>query len=131
MNPSSEDIKDILEAESSLGLVFGENLFIGREPSSPNNTITIFDTPGKPPQQTYKKGENYYYPSIQIRARNDDYISGITLLSSIRDVLHNMNNETINSTLYCSIVAKGEPALLDWDQNARPRFILNFDIQRR
>jgi hypothetical protein len=42
MNATSVDVKDMLEEDSSLGLVcgVGGNLFVGKEPKSPNN-ITI------------------------------------------------------------------------------------------
>ena len=37
MHSTSEDIKDMLEAESSLGLVYANNLHIGKEPSTPSS----------------------------------------------------------------------------------------------
>lgn len=46
MNAPSVDIKDMLEAESSLGLTFTSDLFVGHEPNTPDETVTIFDTPG-------------------------------------------------------------------------------------
>jgi len=46
MNPSSIDIRDILIAHTpTLGLTFATNLLIGLEPESPDNVVTIFDTP--------------------------------------------------------------------------------------
>lgn len=131
MNPSSVDIKDMLEAESSLGLVFTENLFIGQEPAEPYNCVTIFDTVGRAPQLTYKKGENYFYPSIQIRVRNANYLDGWQLINDILLSLHGRAHETWNETLYTVIYCSSGPALLDWDDNRRVRFIINFDLQRR
>jgi hypothetical protein len=132
MNPASEDIKDILEAESSLGLALGTDLFIGKEPADPNNCVTIFDTPGLPPQLTLAgKGEDYFYPSIQVRVRNTNYLTAYSLADSIRDVLHGLAHETWNGTLYILIQCTQGPALLDWDENNRCRFIINFNVQRR
>ena len=133
MNVPSVDIKDILVAESSLGLTFAINLFVGKEPATPSDCITIFDTPGKPPVLTFegKNGEGYFYPSIQIRVRNLDYRTGWELIDSIKEVLHGINNEVWNSTHYDVIKCTQEPFLLDWDENGRARFVSTFDIQRK
>ena len=48
MNSVSEDVKDMLEAESDLDLTFATNLFIGKEEKDPDNCVTIFDTPESP-----------------------------------------------------------------------------------
>jgi hypothetical protein len=104
---------------------------IGREPNKPDNCVTIFDTPGNPPQQTYIQGEDYFYPSIQIRVRNTSYLNGWDLMNNIKVLLHNRPQETWNGTLYSAIICSQEPALLDWDKNDRARFVTTFNIQRR
>lgn len=131
MNPASVDIKDLVEADSGLGLTFATDLFIGREPAAPDNCVTIFDTPGGSPMQTFKQGEDYYYPSIQIRVRNTNYLTGWDLINDIKVLLHNRAQETVNGTLYSVIICTQEPALLDWDENDRARFVTSFDLQRR
>jgi hypothetical protein len=134
MNPSSVDIKDLLEAESGLDLTFAENLFIGMEPPEPDNSVTIFDTPGFPPQLTLDSGQadvpGYFYPSIQIRVRNRNYLDGYHLARNLAVLLHGRGPETWNGTVYTSMVCTGEPALLDWDTNGRSRFVINFNLQR-
>lgn len=134
MNITSIDIKDMLEADQTLGLSFGENLFIGREPSSPNESIVIFDTPSRPPQQTLGTkldAENYYFESIQIRARGVNYEDTWKTIQDIMTSLHSRANEVWNDTLYTIIICSSGPAMLDWDDNNRVRFIINFEIQRR
>jgi len=134
MNACSEDIKDMLIADSSLGLSFGEdgaNLFTGREPSTPNDTVTIFDTHGGPPQLTLTQGENYFYDSIQIRVRASKYRTGYLLAHEIMLSLHGRGQETWNETLYSVIFCTSGPAMLGWDDNNRVWFIINFEIQRR
>lgn len=130
MNPASVDIKDMLKDDSSLELTFGTNLFIGREPSSPDNCVTVFDTPGAPPLLTFARGENYYYPSVLIRVRNRSYQDGWTLINDIKVLLHAKNHETWNETNYGIIICSGDPAFFDWDETGRARFIANFNIQR-
>ena len=130
MNAPSIDIAEMLEAVSSLGLTLGVNLFIGSEPVKPNETVTIYDTYGSPPQLTLDV-QDYYYPSIQIRVRAQDYVTGWNLVNSIMLALHGRAQETWNGTLYSVIFCSSGPAHLDWDENRRPRFIVNFNLQRR
>jgi hypothetical protein len=131
MNAASEDVKDMLLAESGLGLQFGINLFVGREPSNPDNCVTIFDTPGLPPLATLGNDSAYQYPALQILVRNRNYLVGYAIITNIIELLHNRGPETWNGAMYCSILCSGEPALLDWDANGRARLFTNFNLQRR
>lgn len=129
MNPCSEDIKDILVAED--GLTFGTDLFIGLEPTSPNNCTTIYDTYGYSPSLNLVNNEVVYRPSIQIRVRNNSYLTGWAVLKGIVDVLHGKSHETWNGSVYELIHCATEPALLDYDENGLPRFVANFNIIRK
>lgn len=131
MNAPSEDIKDMLLADTSLGLTFGESLFIGMEPSQPNDCVTIYDTPGFPPQLTFDKDEHYYYPTIQVRVRSTDYRVGWKAANDIKVSLHGRGHELWNGTLYTVIYCSGDPSFLDWDENDRVHFNINFNLQRR
>ena len=131
MNPASQDIKDMLEGESSLGLIFATDLFVGKEPPTPDNCVTIFDTPGYPDILTLEGDGELYSPSVQIRVRNTSYLTGWDLANDIRAVLHGKNNETWNGSSYEFIKCTGGPFLLDWDNNGRCRFVINFDMKRR
>lgn len=130
MNASSVDIVAILEAESSLGLTLKTNLFVGREPTEPVDCVTIFDTEGEPPQLNLTD-QGYEFPSVQIRVRSSAYATGWSMIEAIKNRLHGLSQETWNSTLYSVIYCGSGPALLDWDDNSRARFICNFKIQRR
>jgi len=131
MNPASEDIKDMLEAESGLGLVFPTNLFIGREPSTPIDAVTIFDTPGAPPQLTFNKTEVLERPSIQIRVRNNDYLVGWALANDIKTFLHGKSEETWNGTVYLLVKCVNTPFLLGTGKKGDAWFVTNFELQRR
>lgn len=133
MNSASVDIKDILAAEGSLSLTFSTNLFIGKELPTPDNSVTIFDTPGRAPQLTIgaKSDSGYFYPSIQIRVRNNSYTDGWELINDIKTFLHGITGETWNDMDYDLIRCTGEPFLLDWDENDRARFVCTFNIQRK
>jgi hypothetical protein len=131
MNAVSTDVKDMLEAESALALEFQKDLFIGVEPTKPDNTVTIFDTPSFPPDRYLDPDERYYTSACQIRVRHKSYTSGIALARTIMELLHARANEVWNGTTYTVITANGEPAWLDMDTNNRARFIINFNLQRR
>lgn len=130
MNIPSEDIVEMLEDESSLGLLLGTDLFIGFEPDNPNNTVTIFDTAGHSPQLTFDRTERYMYPSIQIRVRNISYQDGWQLINDIKNLLHGRAGETWNGTYYSLIYCSSDVGFLDWDNNKRARFVVNFALQR-
>ena len=131
MKSPADDIHYMLVAEVALGLVLGTNLFVNHEPSKTGNSVTVFDSPGKPPSLAYNVEEVYKYPSVQIRVRNTSSTVGWTLANNIVTLLHGRANETWNGSYYTLIQAMTDPVLLDWDENKRARFIINFDIQRR
>jgi hypothetical protein len=130
MNSSSYDIKDMLVAESSLGLVYAANLFIGKEPSTPNNCVTIFDSVGFKPQLTLDN-QRYEYPSVQIRVRNSNYLDGWNMIEKIKTSLHGRAQETWNGTLYSVIYCFISPTFLRWDENNRAQFVSTYNINRR
>lgn len=131
MNAASIDIKDILTANSSLALAFATDLFVGMEPENVDNCVTIFDTSTQAPQLLLNPDENYDYTSIQIRVRNRDYETGFALINNIKNALHGQAAIEQGGTYYSVIYCSSGPALLDFDSNNRPRFIINFNIQRR
>lgn len=130
MNYASYDITDMLEADSTLGLTFADNLHRAKEPPNPDNVVTVYDTPSFPPEPILDRTSWYYRSSIQIRVRHNSYATGITWARDIMESLHNRAQEEWNGTLYTVIQAVGEPAPMAWDENNRPIFIINFNLQR-
>lgn len=129
MNPSSVDIKDMIEAsDSGLILSFGTDLFIGSEPDKPDKCVTIYDMSGGTPARNF----TLLNPSIQVRVRGDEfgYLAAYALAESIRDFLHVKTLETINGAIYVGIVAQGDIGLLKYDEQRRPIFTMNFEIWR-
>lgn len=130
MNAPSEDVKDMLVAESWFNLTFQTNLFIGREPAKPNNTVTILDSYGYPPDLSLVN-QGYERPSVQILVKSSSYLDGLKLAQDIKDSLHGRSQETWNGTLYTVITCSSGPALLEWNENSLARFSINFNLQRR
>ena len=134
MNAPSYDIVEMIESygeSSGIDLTYGTNLFIGKEPATPKECVTVFDYGGFPPELTFDGASGYEFPSVQIRLRGTKYTTGWNLINSIKDALHGQSHTTVNSTLYTVINCSSGPALLDWDDNGLPRFVCSFNIQRR
>jgi Bacteriophage minor capsid protein len=130
MNALSIDIKDFIIGDSStFGLEFANNLFIAREPAKPDNTVTIFDTPGSPSELNMGKGV-YYYDSCQIRTRNVSYTDAMTLAMSLMTYFNGKAHETMNNTYY-SLIQASTPTVLEWDDLNRVKIIININVQRR
>lgn len=131
MKAASEHIAGILEDCSDLGLEIGEDLFIGAEPPSPDNCVTVFDTPGREPMITLD-GKKYYYPAIQVRVRNVDYRDAYSIAWDIYDKLNGSTYDVADDDVrYTLITGDADPAPLDRDENDRVRMIVNFETQRR
>lgn len=131
MNACSVDIKDILINETTLSLSFGDDLFVGREPESPDESVTIYDTPGAGRGTNLQGSDGTHEASIQVRVRNNSYKAGVDLCESIIQSLHGRNQEKWNGTVIFSIICKNGPHLLKWDDNERAIFIANFNVQRK
>lgn len=134
MNSVVEDIKDMLLAETSLALVFGVSLHVHMEPASPDNTVTIFETPGMPQVGTFDINSDtkpLERPSIQVLIRNKKSDVAFTLAYEIISRLQKRSQEVRNAYKYGSIIAVSNPHILDWDTNGRIRVVVNFNIQRR
>lgn len=132
MNAVEDDVVEMLEADSGLGLTFNENLFVGLEPDSPDDCVTVFDYPGGPPEVTLGNDSQYYRPSVQIRVRNSNYQVGKALIQAIMISLHGRGgkDEVWGGSTYTAIICTGEPAMLDW-QGSNVRFVVSFNLQRK
>ena len=129
MNAPSHDLAEHLETSvAATGLIHGTDLFTGREPPDPDAVVTLYDTGGEPPQAGFK----YDMPTLQARIRSpkEGQVAGYATAESVKDALHGLTNVTINSTRYIGIWAMGDIHQLEWDQNARAIFTVNFRIHR-
>ena len=137
MKTASEDIKSILNGHSftvdgeTITFTYGTNLYIAKEPQRPADTITIFDAPGGGIPFQMDETEQHEIGSVQIRIRNTDYIKAMAMAYEIVSVLNGRGNEVIESTYYMYIKCSMGPALLDYDNNSRPRIFINFELKRR
>ena len=134
MNSVVEDISNMLLAESSMNLTLGGNLHLYREPAFPNETVSVFDTPGMPPEEVLSANEDsspYERPSIQIRIKTSKPKEGFELAYKINALLHGRAQEIWGDYFYSIIYSINSPTMLDWGANNETRIVLNFNIQRR
>lgn len=128
MKPTSEHIKQMLLADVNVDTV-KYPIFIGVEPASNVNCITLFDY-GNVPQLNFNKEEKYETPSVQVRVRAANYIDGWELSEAIKESLHGRANEQWDDEFYTLIKCLNGPMAMGWDDNQRIHFVLNFDTQR-
>jgi hypothetical protein len=133
MDSPAMNIKDILEAESSLALTFASNLFIGREPVDPDTCVTLYDIGGMEPQARLSNNAAYLYEfsNVQVRVRANSYTDAYDLIYAMLSVLHGYGQETVGTAYISAILAKQDPAFLAWDEKDRAIFVNNYSIQRR
>lgn len=126
MNCPARDIVTILEgSEAGIG-TFEQTLFISREPTSPDNCITVYDTGGFDPEVGY----DYQRPTVQVRCRNKSYEAGWTLLDEVKSILHGLNNEVVGGARYIGIWTMSDITCIGYDTNNRALFTINFRIHR-
>jgi len=129
MNPSSQDVKDMLESSEhgSIG-TFATDLFVHEEPASPDACVTVKDTGGFDPDA----GLDYRRPTVQVRIRGPkgDFLTAYTKALEVRDALHELHNETWNETRYIGIWQMGDIMDAGNDDNGRPILTVNFRIHR-
>lgn len=128
MNSVADDIRALIESNTSL--VLGTDLFVGIQPDTPSNCITVADTPGMPREYTMTPGTEYYKPSVQIRSRNVTYLGGYTALFDVLAILEGLAHFDLSGSTYELIHVSAEPAFLGQDDKGNSLFAATFNIQR-
>lgn len=132
MNSPAYDIADYLSEISSLALTKGTDVFVGTEPTSPDDCVTVYDTnTGAPGLTTDPDETRVEYPSIQVRVRNNAYDSCWSLADEIKNTLHGLNKLIQNETTYLGMWCASGPFNMGKDGNNRTIFVVNFDIVRQ
>jgi hypothetical protein len=124
MNPASEDVKDLLLAESSLALTFGTDLFISEiEESATEPALGVYDT-GGPDRDLATDIEE---PMVQIRVRGakGGYLAAHEKLQAAATALHGQANITQGGARYLLIAVQTEVLFVGYDGNQRPMLTVN------
>lgn len=108
----ANDIATYLATVSALSLTVGTNMFIGSEPVTPADCVTVYDSGAMAPDFDYDGNTYLYYPRVQIRVRNASYLTGDTLINDIRDAVKNITHTTLGTTRYNGVFIDSGPAHL-------------------
>lgn len=122
-----DNVADYL-ANNSIGTV-GTNIFVGEQPPTPANCVTVLETGGLlPPIDIPSKK-----PTFQILIRNTNYSTGRTLLDTIRTLLHNKYGVTLaaGGNFFHSINAISEGGHIGKDDAGNDEFSINFQAYVR
>ena len=115
---------------STADLTLGTNLFLGREPDSPDTCVTLYETGGAGPDDTFggDTAPSLENPGLQVRSRAAAYSTAQSLAVDVWSLLAKVINETLTSTKYLKISPVQSPFALDRDDQDRMIFVCNFDV---
>ena len=106
----------------------GTNIFIGRQPDSPDNLIIVWELMGQEPYNTMGPSGTAPYvkrPRFLVQIRNTSYADAQTLADQVYSDLHWFTG-TIGSTRYMLIRALNQPYSVGEDENRRAQLACNY-----
>lgn len=130
MNPCVYDIAMILQT-GGVG-TFATDIFVSKEPNSPDACITLYSTGGLPSPclDTNVDDEICYF---QVRVRNNDYLTAYSVLDTIQAEIQKAKYKTVsdsNGTTYYSIWSTSTPIDLARDTTNRCVIVQNYACLR-
>lgn len=101
-------------------------IHVGQEPDSPDKTITIYNSPGSPPNPKWRLD----YPSVQIRTRAapGDSRAAWDKANEVKKALLGLQSQTVNGDRWVSVTMTGDISPLGADRNNRYRYTVTFDL---
>lgn len=115
-------------AASGHGTV-GVDIFAGLLPDAPDGCIALFESPGRQPVLTLSGAvpivEN---PDLQVRVRATTYSAARVTSRSVWTLLAAINDTTLSSVRYLTLLPVGSPSFLLRDQSRRTQFYANFSV---
>jgi len=85
------------------GLTLGDNVFVGAEPDSPADVVTVYDTGGFAPRQTVDGSNFIRRQTIQVRVRNASFAIGYALAEEIGRELENVVHQNVGTRWYLGV----------------------------
>lgn len=128
-------VAEYLEQEIG-SLVYGDaadspNVFVGELPTTPDEVVAVVGTGG--PEADTRHG--YDTAAVQVVARGTphDRTSGYAVADSIYGALHGLTSTTFPDGTRVILVRgiQSRPVNIGPDDNARPRWSLNFELEVR
>lgn len=126
MNSPAIEVKDILE-DFNIG-TFARDLFVSQMPETPDVCMCVYDSGGFAPDS-----DNIYErPTVQVAVRGaaGKYEEAYGKAASIKNILHDLHNESWGTSRYIGIWAMSDVLFLGYDEKNRPLLTVNFRIHR-
>lgn len=125
-NSPAFDIAGILQT-NGIG-TFGTDIFVAREPETPDQVITVYDTGGDPPNAKFLRDE----PTVQCRVRGnpDSYGTTWTLAQLIKDTLLGLAPQLIGGSNYVLFVQIADITSVASDKSNRPVLVSDWQLVR-
>lgn len=121
--------RDIASLLQTLGVgTEGTDIFLGRIPEETDLSMALFDLPGIGPDPRWKRDD--VLVQIVVRGNRNEYQTTYNFAQSVKDALLACNPTTINGSLYSLIVMLGDVGFIGYDDDQRPKFLMNFRVVR-
>lgn len=129
MNSAAADTATYLDTQGAgtAGGSTGWTIRVSKEPTSPDDAITVYDTSGFVPDPD----NGVYHPSIQVRVRGNGYAAAYAKAEEVRDILITPTSVDIGTTNYVNWWQQGSIEHIGYDDNDRALLVLNFNITRQ
>jgi len=110
------------------GAASGWGIYVGREPSRPDQAITCFDTGGFDANPKWSQDQSTV--QVRIRGARGDYVGTHAKALAVKDELLGKANVTVGGVKYVGIWAVGDIIHIGYDENDRPLFTTNWRAVR-
>ena len=130
-NPA-KDIRDVLDADATLDLTTGTNLFLGPSRAVggniPTNAVFIFGNSGIPPIRTMGAVAEVRRPLVNIRVRWSSFGPGD---QKVRDIMNVLQASSVSTYLSNVLLTESEPLPLGQDDQGNSMWSLGCEIVYR
>lgn len=130
---AADDVAAYLVAQSHASAV-GTDIFVNQLPDTPDEAISVYDTPGLESDQAFNDGSAgeavLIHPAVQVRKRHTDGDDAMDDALGIFNELDGLGKATLNSVDYEYIKANHMPYLLEIDEKRRPVVVCNYQLTR-
>ena len=128
MTSAAYDFRELLQAAEVLFDPW--EVYVGREPPSPDTVITCYDSSGENPLPNL--GWDWLHVQARVRGPTNDYLEAFTVAQSIKDHFLGLTDQTTdNGNVYMIFTMVGDIIALGYDENKRPLLVINWRIGRR
>lgn len=103
------------------------SIYFASEPASPDDTITVYDTPGGEPDTDEL---DLFRPAFQIRVRSANYAEAYAKHSTIREILTLPDTITAETSIFIGIEMSTDVAGIGTDDNDRHLLVANYRAMR-